>query len=83
MLLKNEIDIVTFTSSSTVANLITLLDGQHEVINRAKVASIGPQTAATAIEAGLRVDITARESTIPGLVQAVEEYFQTDGKEVK
>ena len=73
MLLENKIDVVTFTSPSTVVNLLTLLDGRQGVVNRAKVACIGPKTAAKAAEAGLRVDIIAQESTIPGLVDAMEE----------
>lgn len=83
MLLANEIDVTTFTSPSTVVNLLTLLDGKREIVNRAKVACIGPKTAARAAKAGLRVDIIAQESTIPGLVEAVEGYFQRDRKEVK
>lgn len=78
MLLAGEIDVVTFTSSSTVVNLMALLGGQREAINRAKVACIGPVTAATATEAGLRVDIVAQQHTIPGLVQTMEQYFQKE-----
>ncbi|MCD6567628.1 MAG: uroporphyrinogen-III C-methyltransferase [Dehalococcoidia bacterium] len=83
MLLANEIDVITFTSPSTVVNLLTLLDGRREVIDRAKVACIGPKTASKAAKAGLRIDIIAQESTIPGLVEAVEGYFQRDRKEVE
>jgi uroporphyrinogen III methyltransferase/synthase len=41
----------------------------------ARVACIGPRTAETAGRLGLKVDILARESTIPALVDAIEEYF--------
>lgn len=74
-LLEGDIDIITFTSSSTVTNLLAALDGDVEAINKAKVACIGPATASVAQKAGIRVDIMAQEHTIPGLVAAIEEYF--------
>ena len=80
-LLDGEIDVITFASSSTVANLVALLDGDVKMINKAKVACIGPATAAAAKEAGIRVDIMAQEHTIPGLVAAMESYFKK-GEEV-
>lgn len=82
MLLAGNIDIVTFTSSSTVSNLVKMLGEEWKAVNGAKVACIGPQTAAAAERAGLRVDITASNHTIPGLVEAMEEYFKTVGGEV-
>jgi uroporphyrinogen III methyltransferase/synthase len=81
-LLDGEIDIVTFTSSSTVTNLVALLDGDVVSINKAKVACIGPATASAAEKAGIRVDIMAQEHTILGLVAAMESYFKK-GKEVE
>ncbi|MFA5367251.1 MAG: uroporphyrinogen-III C-methyltransferase [Dehalococcoidia bacterium] len=77
-LIEGEIDIVTFTSSSTVTNLLAALDGDIEAINRALVACIGPSTASAAEKAGICVDIIAQEHTIPGLVAAIEEYFTSD-----
>lgn len=71
---SNTVDVVTFTSSSTVSNLVRLLGGKSGM-NRLKTACIGPKTADTAIKLGLRVDILAAESTISGLVSAIEEYF--------
>ena len=81
MLLRGEIDIITFTSASTVTNLLAMLGQEWEVINRAKVACIGPNTAAALAQKGLKADIVAREHTIPGLVEAIEQYFLTNGKE--
>ncbi len=78
MLMAGKIDVITFTSSSTVSNLIAALKGKMEVINSAKVACIGPKTADTAVRAGLKVGIVAREHTIPGLVTAIEEYFRKE-----
>ena len=76
MLLSGEIDIVTFTSSSTVTGLVAIMGPEWQAINQAKVACIGPKTAVAAAEAGLKVDIVAKEHTILGLVEAIEQYFQ-------
>jgi uroporphyrinogen III methyltransferase/synthase len=78
MLLSGEIDMVTFTSSSTINNLLDLLGNESSSIMKARVACIGPKTAATAEKMGLNVDIVARENTIPGLVEAIQHYYQTD-----
>ena len=79
LLLSDQIDVITFTSSSTVKNLVSALgDGVHPD-GRVKIASIGPKTTQTARRAGLKVDIIAGESTIPGLVAAIEEYFRKEG----
>ncbi|MSQ25958.1 MAG: uroporphyrinogen-III C-methyltransferase [Dehalococcoidia bacterium] len=70
--LAEGVDVITFTSSSTVEHLCALLgEGAAAAINRAKIASIGPITTRTAERLGVRVDATAEEHTIPGLVQAV------------
>lgn len=76
MLLAGEIDIVTFTSSSTVTNLVAALGKKQEAMNKALIACIGPKTAATATKAGLRVDIVARKHTILGLLEAIEQHLQ-------
>ena len=69
-----EVDIVTFTSSSTVRNLVTLLDGDIEPLRRAVVACIGPQTAAAVEEVGLVPQVVAEERTVPGLIEALVGY---------
>jgi uroporphyrinogen III methyltransferase/synthase len=75
LLREGGIDIVTFTSSSTVRNLAALLDNDVECLRRPLVACIGPITANTARELGLRVDVEAAEHTIPGLVRAIREHL--------
>jgi len=77
-LIEGEIDIVTFTSSSTVTNPVAMLDGGVDAINKAKVACIGPATASAAAKAGIGVDIMAQEHTIPGLVAAIEAYYTSE-----
>ncbi len=78
MLRNGEIDIVTFTASSTVRNLVTMLNGSVDALTgsdrRPLIACIGPITAQTARELGLRVDVEATEHTVEGLVTAVVEY---------
>lgn len=75
MLARGEVDAVTFTASSTVKNFVELVGAD---IGRAKVASIGPVTSATARELGLAVDVEAAEYTTPGLVQALRGLFAAD-----
>ena len=71
-----EIDAVTFTSSSTVEHLCDALDTRAAaLLANTCVASIGPVTTETAKKRGLRVDVTATEHTIPGLVGALEDHF--------
>ncbi len=75
LLKDGKIDIITFASSSTVTNLIEALGSDRQPVQNAKVACIGPVTAATAEAAGLKVDIIADEQTIPGLVRSIEEAY--------
>jgi uroporphyrinogen III methyltransferase/synthase len=67
------VDIITFTSSSTVRNLVSMLGSEavSTLCAKAKVACIGPITANTAREAGFNVDVIAEEFTIDGLVRAL------------
>jgi uroporphyrinogen-III synthase len=65
--------VVTFTSSSTVRNFVTLLGSSKASIQDLLLASIGPVTSSTLRELGLRVDVEAREFTIPGLVAAIRD----------
>jgi hydroxymethylbilane synthase len=72
-----QVDAVTFTSSSTVRNLVGMLDGNTiDALDDLTVFCIGPVTAETARELGLRVDAVAKEHTIDGLVSAMVEYYQ-------
>jgi len=62
---------VCFTSSSTVRNLVGIAGKPH---NRTVVACIGPQTAATAREFGLRVDVQPETANVASLVDALAEF---------
>jgi uroporphyrinogen III methyltransferase / synthase len=61
-------DAVLFTSSSTVRNLIGIAGKPHAVT---VIAVIGPQTAKTAAEFGLRVDVVAEAPSVTALVEAL------------
>jgi uroporphyrinogen III methyltransferase/synthase len=76
LLAANQIDIVTFTSSSTVINLSSVLGKNHKLLQKPLIACIGPVTAETAQKLGLRVDMVAQKQTIPGLVQAIEKSMR-------
>ena len=69
-------DVVTFTSSSTVKNFVALV-GRRSNVRGVCTASIGPVTSATLRDCGFRVDIAAREFTIPGLVAAIAKKFSS------
>lgn len=77
LLEKNEVDLVTFTSSSTVKNFKALLPEERieELLSNITFASIGPITSDTAIAEGMRPEITASEYTIPGLIGAILDHY--------
>jgi uroporphyrinogen III methyltransferase/synthase len=62
---------VCFTSSSTVRNLVGIAGKPHA---KTVVVAIGPATAATAVEFGLRVDVQAETPTIPAVVEALAQF---------
>ena len=74
-LAAGRVDVVTFTSSSTVQHFVELVGRDAAVGSRYAAAVIGPVTAATARELGLPVAIEATEYTAPGLVQAMIRHF--------
>jgi len=73
-ILKKGVDVVVFTSSSTLRNFMELLPDKA-ALNGVKVAVIGPITAETAKNYGLEPHIAPQEYTIPALVQAIVEHF--------
>jgi uroporphyrinogen III methyltransferase/synthase len=62
-------DWITFTSSSTVKNLLAITG--REVIDGIRIASIGPVTSSTLCAHGLQVDAQATQFTLDGLVAAI------------
>jgi len=77
-LAAGEIDMVTFTSSSTVANFSALLPPEEirQLMEGVQVAAIGPITADTAREYGYPVAVSAATYTIDGLCDAILGHFQ-------
>ncbi|SRX92242.1 putative uroporphyrin-III C-methyltransferase HemD (uroporphyrinogen III methylase) (urogen III methylase) (SUMT) (urogen III methylase) (UROM) [Mycobacterium tuberculosis H37Rv] [Mycobacterium shimoidei] len=64
-------DAVCFTSSSTVRNLVGIAGKPHA---RTIVACIGPKTAETAAEFGLRVDVQPETAAMGPLIEALAEH---------
>ncbi|MFI9649962.1 uroporphyrinogen-III synthase [Streptomyces sp. NPDC052040] len=64
-------DAVLFTSSSTVRNLVGIAGKPHNVT---VIACIGPATAKTAEEHGLRVDVMAPEPSVHKLAEALADF---------
>ena len=74
-LMNGKIDFVTFTSSSTVKNLVKQL-GNITPLQQAKIACIGPVTAETARSFALEPNIIADTYTIDGLIESIKEYVK-------
>jgi len=68
------VDVITFTSSSTVEKFVEIMGKDFVVPPQVRVAYIGPVTASTAKKAGFQVDIEQKEYTMQGLVQALIDY---------
>jgi uroporphyrinogen III methyltransferase / synthase len=79
MLVKGDIHMVTFTSSSTVNNFMEMFEGESDQLlkwmEKVTVACIGPVTAKTAEQRGLSVQITPSDYTIEALAKAIVDYF--------
>jgi len=72
---ENQVDVITFTSSSTVNNFVKIIGRKFSLPKGVKIACIGPVTATTAKKAGFPVDIHQEEYTMEGLVGALIDYF--------
>ena len=72
---RGRIDAVTFTSSSTVRAFVDLVGKPAATSGRFVAATIGPVTAGTARELGLREIIEAEPHTVAGLVQTLARRF--------
>lgn len=80
-----DVEMITFTSSSTVRNFLEMIDAENQeelrrILAGVKIAAIGPITAKTVTDNGLQVDVQAEEYTIPGLIQAIVDYYSGVGK---
>lgn len=77
--LRTGVDVITFTSGSTVRNFMTLVKHSGldplNLTNNPKIACIGPKTADTAQELGFPVDIIAEPHTTDGLVTQIKNHL--------
>ncbi|GKU75734.1 uroporphyrinogen-III C-methyltransferase [Paenibacillus sp. L3-i20] len=76
---EGSIGMITFTSSSTVTNLLELLrrrgfEDPVKLLAGIPIASIGPITSKTIIDAGLQLTVEAEASTIDSLLEAIINY---------
>ncbi len=77
---EGTIDVVTFTSSSTVTHFLDLIGREgRSLLKNVKIACIGPVTQQTAEENELTVDILPDQYTVEALVAAIEGYFSNSG----
>ena len=77
MLLEQEIDVVTFTSASTVRNFVKVLgaDPAADLLNTTVVAAIGPVTADAAARLNIKTTIMPATYTVPALVDAIVKHY--------
>jgi uroporphyrinogen III methyltransferase/synthase len=80
-LLDGGLEVTTFTSSSSLTSLAKMVNNRPlaDVLSPLTVACIGPTTADTAHDLGVRVDIVAEEPTIEGLVDTLVKW-RTQGR---
>jgi uroporphyrinogen III methyltransferase/synthase len=78
LIAQGAIDVLTFTSSSTVTNFVTLLGEADlpQLLQATVIACIGPITADTVRAYGVTPTIVAAEYTVPGLARAIVAYYE-------
>ena len=78
MLREKRVDVVTFTSSSTVENFVNMFKRNEVpgILNGTRVACIGPITKDTATKLGIKTDIMPEKYTIPALTEAIGKYYK-------
>lgn len=69
-----DIDLITFTSSSTVENFVQAFG--TDILKKIKIAAIGTVTAETLKNFGITADIVAKEFTIAGLVESIKNFYE-------
>jgi uroporphyrinogen III methyltransferase/synthase len=75
---RGALDLITFTSSSTVSSFARLFRKRDRArgLRKVPVAAIGPITAATARSEGFRVALMPRAYTVPDLTRAIVRWFK-------
>ncbi|MBT8330665.1 MAG: uroporphyrinogen-III synthase, partial [Desulfofustis sp.] len=77
---SGEVDMVTFTSSSTVRNFLTMVDAADQeelerLMSGVSIAAIGPITAKTITDNGLKVDAQPEQYTIEAMVRKIIDFY--------
>ena len=79
MLEAGEIDMITFTSSSTVTNFMGMFEDKTDqvktLLKDVDLASIGPITSETAKKLGLDINVEPEDSTIDALIEAIVRHY--------
>ncbi|MFQ5789590.1 MAG: uroporphyrinogen-III synthase [Acidobacteriota bacterium] len=78
---RGMVDVVTFTSGSTVRSFFAAAEDKGRLRDRFLPASIGPITSQALREEGFEPRIEARVFTTGGLVEALVEYFRSPSTE--
>ena len=77
LLLDRRVDVVTFTSASTVRNFVELLGREQaqDLLQQTTVACVGPVTAEAAVQLGVQTNVMPSEYTVPALVDAIVQFY--------
>ncbi len=80
---SGRIDMVTFTSSSTVTNFLEMFNSHPPPVLLASthIAVIGPSTAATVKAHGLTVDIVAKKASVESLAEEIVKFYTSKEKQ--
>ncbi len=84
MLEEGKMDVLTFTSASTVTHFINAMgfDDPKTILSKTLIACIGPVTARQVRAFGLKVSIEAQQSTTEGLMDAILNYFKKEKRTI-
>jgi uroporphyrinogen III methyltransferase/synthase len=76
LLLERRVDIVSFTSGSSVKNFVRALGTEQaaDLLRRVDVACIGPVTADVATRLGIKTTIMPSDYTVPAMVRAIVDH---------
>lgn len=80
MILDGMVDVITFTSPSTVNNFVDIMGTDYRLPGTVRIACIGPVTRDAAEKAGFAIHIMQGPYVIAGLVEAMVEYFRDRGE---
>ncbi len=77
------IDMITFTSSSTVRNFLRMINTENQeelvrLLDGVDIAAIGPITAKTVTDNGLQVTVQPEEYTIREMIWSIVQYYSAE-----